>query len=122
MKISKAAVILFLSAHSLAWDLQQKFDLYTKILMLAERSTGSIDEHIIYGRLAVSLGDRRAADKLSSTLESPQFRDGLLSLITTINTVRSEAIDDPDGVGNIDYLIGRLRKTYIKSAKQSFDR
>ncbi|KAJ2437585.1 hypothetical protein GGF42_008578 [Coemansia sp. RSA 2424] len=88
--------------------------------MLADKKTGSIDEHIIYGKLAVSLGDTRTAEKLSNALESPQFRDGLLSLISIANTLRSEAIDDPDGVGNFDYLVARIRKTYAESSKLFF--
>ncbi|KAJ2867751.1 hypothetical protein GGH94_000625 [Coemansia aciculifera] len=120
MNLSRVAAMLFLASHSLAWDLQQKINMYLKIIELAEVKTGSVGEHIIYGKLAQSLGDVRTAENLSYLLVSPQFRDGLLSLITTVNLVRSEAIDDPDGVGNFDYLVGRIRKTYAESLKQFF--
>ncbi|KAJ2890936.1 hypothetical protein IWW38_003861 [Coemansia aciculifera] len=122
MRIDKITAILLLSTFSLAWDLREKFDVYSKILMLADKKTGSIEEHILYGKLAVCLDDNRTASKLSNTLESPQFRDGLLSLITTVNMARSEAIADPDGVGSLDYLVGRIRKTYVESSKLYFGR
>ncbi|KAJ2006619.1 hypothetical protein H4R26_001259 [Coemansia thaxteri] len=122
MRISRVATVLLFAGSAMAWTLPQKIGIYSLIQKLAQQKTGSIEEHIIYGKLAVFLGDMPTAAKLSNALESPQFRDALFSLLSNVNTVRSEAISDPDGVGNIDYLVDRIRKTYAESIKVFFSR
>ncbi|KAJ2836527.1 hypothetical protein FBU31_001350 [Coemansia sp. 'formosensis'] len=121
MNISRVAAILFFASHILAWDVLQKLNLYPRIIELVDMKTGSVEEHIVYGKLAQFLADTRTAEHLSYPLRSPQFRNGLLSLISSVNLVRSEAIDDANGVSNIDYLVGRIRKTYAESLKQYYE-
>ncbi|KAJ2059572.1 hypothetical protein GGI08_003214 [Coemansia sp. S2] len=121
MNIIRVAAILFLTSHCLASDVQKKGLMYPRIVELADTKTGSVGEHVIYGKLAQALGDVRSSEKLSYMLVSPEFREGLLSLIATVNLVRSDSIDDPEGVGNFDYLLGRIRKTYAESLKRFFE-
>ncbi|KAJ2809888.1 hypothetical protein GGI24_007127 [Coemansia furcata] len=88
------------------------------IQRLAEQKVASGEEHVIYARLAVFFGDVRASVKLSYPLDSPQFRDALFSLLMTAGSAKVEAVNDPAGVDNLDYLISRIRKTYGESLKQ----
>ncbi|KAJ2055811.1 hypothetical protein GGI17_006507 [Coemansia sp. S146] len=96
----------------------QKIGIYTMIQKLTEQKVGSAEEHVIYAKLAIFFGDMRSSAKLSYSLDSPQFRDALFSLLTAVGSAKVEAVNDPAGVDNLDYLIGRIRKTYGESLRQ----
>ncbi|KAJ2860563.1 hypothetical protein GGH94_005442 [Coemansia aciculifera] len=118
MKFGRLAAVLLLVGHSLAWSMPQKIGIYTMIQKLTEQKVGSAEEHVIYAKLAIFFGDMRSSAKLSHSLDSPQFRDALFSLLTTVSSAKVEAVNDPAGVDNLDYLIGRIRKTYGESLRQ----
>ncbi|KAJ2111012.1 hypothetical protein GGI16_000023 [Coemansia sp. S142-1] len=96
----------------------QKIGIYTMIQQLTQQQVGSSEEHVIYAKLAVFLGDVRSSAKLSYSLDSPQFRDALVSLLMTVGSSKIEAVNDPAGVDNLNYLMLRLRKTYGESLRQ----
>ncbi|KAJ2577535.1 hypothetical protein GGF44_003480 [Coemansia sp. RSA 1694] len=118
MKFGWIAAALLLAGHSLAWSMPQKIGIYTMIQKLTEQGVGSSEEHVIYAKLAVFFGDVRTSAKLSNSLQSPQFREALFTLLTAVSSAKVEAVNDPAGVDNLEYLIGRIRKTYGESLRQ----
>ncbi|KAJ2488812.1 hypothetical protein IWW37_004516 [Coemansia sp. RSA 2050] len=102
----------------MAWTMPQKVGIYTLIQKLAEQKVASAEELVTYAKLAVFLGDVRTAVKFSYSLDSPQFRDAMLSLLTTVGSAKAEAMNDPAGVDNLDYLIVRIRQTYGESLRK----
>ncbi|KAJ2878481.1 hypothetical protein GGI21_003186 [Coemansia aciculifera] len=118
MKFGQLATVLLIAGQCLAWSMPQKIGIYTMIQKLTQQQVGSSEEHVIYAKLAIFLGDVPTSAKLSHPLASPQFRDALFSLLTNVNSAKIEAVNDPAGVDNLDYLIGRIRKTYGESLKQ----
>ncbi|KAJ2555705.1 hypothetical protein EV175_002204 [Coemansia sp. RSA 1933] len=119
MKLNLLA-ILALCGCSLAWTFPQKVGIYAMIQKLSQFKTGSMEERIIYAKLAVFLGNWRNSAKLSSAVESSQYRDALFTLLTDINSVRSDAINDTAGVDNLEYVVIRIRQSYTNSIKQFF--
>ncbi|KAJ1719450.1 hypothetical protein LPJ61_006304 [Coemansia biformis] len=120
MKINLLAVLLVAATTVAAWGFPQKLGVYSMIQRLAQVKTGSQDERIIYGKLAMFLGDWRTSARLSSTRESVQYREALLALVTNINTVRSDAINDPNGVENLEFIIRRIRSSFNDSMRAYF--
>ncbi|KAJ2688612.1 hypothetical protein IWW39_002084 [Coemansia spiralis] len=118
MKFGRIATILMLAGHSMAWTMPQKVGIYTLIQRLAEQKVASAEELAIYTKLAVLFGDVRTAVKLSYSLNTPQARDAMISLLTTVGSAKAEAMNDPAGVDNLDYLIVRIRNTYGESMKK----
>ncbi|KAJ2504743.1 hypothetical protein GGI11_007251 [Coemansia sp. RSA 2049] len=112
--------ILTLVGFSLAWTFPQKVGVYAMIQKLSQVKTGSMDERIIYGKLAMFLGDWRISARLSSSVETTQYRDALFALLSNINAVRSDAINDTAGVDNLDYVVIRIRQSYSNSLQQFF--
>ncbi|KAJ1750783.1 hypothetical protein LPJ79_002622 [Coemansia sp. RSA 1821] len=117
---SNLLVTILLVACAAAWTFPEKVGVYSMIHKLTQFPTGSMEERIIYGKLAMFLGDWRNSAKLSSARESSQFRDALLVLLSNVNTVRSDAINDPAGVDNLEYLVGRIRQSYGDSVRAYF--
>ncbi|KAJ2749015.1 hypothetical protein IWQ56_007320 [Coemansia nantahalensis] len=115
MKLNLLAALLAGATAVAAWTFPQKLGVYSMIQRLAQAKTGSVDERIIYGKLAMFFGDWRTSAWLSSTRESQQYRNALLTLVTDINTVRSDAINDPNGVENLEYIIRRIRFSFQDS-------
>ncbi|KAJ2741305.1 hypothetical protein GGI20_005279 [Coemansia sp. BCRC 34301] len=118
MNLGRIAAVLLLAGQSLAWSMPQKIGIYTMIQKLTEQQVGSAEEHVLYAKLAVFLGDINTSAKLSHPLQSPQFRDALFTLLTAVGSAKVEAVNDPAGVDNLDYLIARIRKTYSESLRQ----
>ncbi|KAJ2400557.1 hypothetical protein GGI23_001960 [Coemansia sp. RSA 2559] len=112
--------ILALAGYSLAWTFPEKVGIYAMIQKLSQFKTGSMEERIVYGKLSMFLGDWRNSAKLSSAVESSQYRDALFTLLSDINAVRSDAINDTAGVDNLEYVINRIRLSYSNSIKQFF--
>lgn len=121
MKILRAVpLFLIFTSTGLAWSFAQKVGIYSLIHRLSEFKTGSVEEHVIYGKIAMFLEDWHTSAKLSHGFETPQFRDALYSLMATINTGRSEAISEPAGLDNLEYLLQRIRKSYSSSLSSFF--
>ncbi|KAI9504311.1 hypothetical protein GGI25_004392 [Coemansia spiralis] len=112
--------MLALVSFSMAWTFPQKVGIYAMIQKLAQFKTGSMEEQIVYGKLSMFLGDWRNSAKLSSNMASSQYRDALFALLSNVNTVRSDAINDTSGVDNLEYLVGRIRQSYANSLHQFF--
>ncbi|KAJ2501408.1 hypothetical protein GGH96_001931 [Coemansia sp. RSA 1972] len=111
---------LLLIVCAAAWNFPEKVGVYSMIHKLTEFQTGTMEERIVYAKLSMFLGDWRTSAKLSSARESAQFRDALLVLLSNINTVRSDAISDPSGADNFEYLTRRVRMSYGDSLKTYF--
>ncbi|KAJ2688891.1 hypothetical protein H4R19_006536, partial [Coemansia spiralis] len=120
MKFNLLAVLLVGTTAVAAWDYPQKLGVYSMIQKLTQYKTGSMDERIVYAKLAMFFGDWPTAARLSSAKESQQFRNALLGLVTNINSVRSEAINDSNGVENLEYIIRRIRSSYQDSLRDYF--
>ncbi|KAJ2807334.1 hypothetical protein H4R20_001327 [Coemansia guatemalensis] len=117
---SNLLVILLFAVCAVAWNFPQKVGVYSMIHKLTEFKTGSMEERIIYGKVAMFLGDWRNSAKLSSARESAQYRDALITLLSNVNMVRSDAVSDPAGFDNLEYLVGRIRNSYSDSLKTFF--
>ncbi|KAJ2307837.1 hypothetical protein H4S02_008103 [Coemansia sp. RSA 2611] len=119
MRSGLLAFLLF-AVCAVAWNFPEKVGVYSMIHKLNQYKTGSMEERIIYGKLSMFLGDWRNSAKLSSARESTQYRDALLALLSNVNTVRSDAINDPAGVDNLEYLVIRIRQSYGDSLRSYF--
>ncbi|KAJ1844678.1 hypothetical protein LPJ70_002845, partial [Coemansia sp. RSA 2708] len=97
------AFLLF-AVCAVAWNFPEEVGVYSMIHTLNQYKTGSMEERIIYGKLSMFLGDWRNSAKLSSARKLTQYRDALLALLSNVNTVRSDAINDPAGVDNLEYF------------------
>ncbi|KAJ2371685.1 hypothetical protein IW150_004482 [Coemansia sp. RSA 2607] len=120
MRPSFLPVLLFASYAAAIWTFPQKIGIYSMVQKLATYKLSSADESMVYGRLAIFYDDWIASAKLSSPVDSSQYRDGLFALLAHINAARSEAISDPAGVENLEYLVTRIRNSYADSVQKFF--
>ncbi|KAJ1829422.1 hypothetical protein LPJ56_000364 [Coemansia sp. RSA 2599] len=87
---------------------------------LAQFKTSSVEERLIYGKLAIFFDDWESSARLSGSVDSAQYREGLFALLAHINAARSEAISDKGGVENLEYLVSRIRSSYSESIHKFF--
>ncbi|KAJ2722982.1 hypothetical protein GGI07_002938 [Coemansia sp. Benny D115] len=102
------------------WSFPQKVGVYSMVQRLAGFKTSSQEEQIVYGKIAIFFNDWETSAKLSSPVDSPEYRNALFVLLADIGTTRSEAINDKAGVQNIDYLIDRIKASYGDSIRRYF--
>ncbi|KAJ2781831.1 hypothetical protein H4R18_002640 [Coemansia javaensis] len=120
MKPNLLALLLFAASAAAGWSFPQKLGFYSMIQRLTEFKTGTGEERVIYAKLAMFMGDWRTSAWLSSNRESAHYREALLALVSDINTARSDAINDPGGVENLEFVIRRIRSSYNDSLKAYF--
>ncbi|KAI8321195.1 hypothetical protein GQ54DRAFT_311999 [Martensiomyces pterosporus] len=118
---SALAVLLISSAWcGSAWTIGQKFGIYAMVQRLPRYQTSSQPERDVYVKVSMFLGNFKNAAALYKGVGTADYQNALFTLLTDVNAARSDAIDDPSGVLNMDYLVGRIRTSYLASVHAMF--
>ncbi|KAJ2368587.1 hypothetical protein IW150_005368 [Coemansia sp. RSA 2607] len=90
------------------------------IQKLAQTQPSSMDERIVYGKMAIFFNDWLTSAQLSNNIDTSQYRSGLFSLLAHLNDVKQDAAKDPAGSDNMEYLFLRIKQSYGDSLYRFF--
>ncbi|KAJ2780910.1 hypothetical protein GGI15_003378 [Coemansia interrupta] len=120
MQLKVLSLLFLASCAAATWTSAQKIGIYSMIQKLAQTQPSSMDERIVYGKMAIFFNDWLTSAQLSNNIDTSQYRTGLFSLLAHLNDVKQDASKDPAGSDNMDYLILRIKQSYGESLFRFF--